>query len=82
MSKRRRRKLGIQIKGPRYFPETEVMDTIVNVPLHPKTGQPMWNRAEVECREKVSKGWHMVWQALLRRERGRGDQFYRRIVIA
>ncbi len=81
MVKRTRKKLGIQIKGPRYFPETEVMDTIVNVPLHPKTGQPIWKNAEVEERKKVNKGWHMFWQVLLRRQRGRGDQFYRRIII-
>jgi len=78
----KRRRLGIQIQEPRIFPKTEVMDTIINVPLHPKSGQPMWKKAEVEEHRRIRKGQHMFYQVLLRAKKGRGDQFYRRIVIA
>jgi len=78
----KRKRFGIQIKEGRVFPKKEIMDTIINVQLHPKTGDPMWRKREVEQREKVAKGQHMFYQSLLRRQRGRGEQLYRRIVIA
>lgn len=80
--KMKRRKLGIQIREPRFFPKTEVIDTIINIPLHPKTGELMWKKAEVEECKVVRKGQHMFYQVLLQKNEGHGDQLYRRIVIA
>ena len=54
------------------------MDTIVNMPLHPKTGLPMLHKTEVEERKKVHFGWHMQWRALLLDDRGR---LYLRMII-
>lgn len=78
----KRIKFGVIGKERRFLTKTKVMDTIVNTPLNPKTGRLMFDRAEIEERKKVYKGYHMIWTVLLRRSRGRGDELYMRLVIA
>lgn len=60
------KKLGVIRKSQRYIPE-DMPDfpTIVNVTLHPKSGQPIMKTMDVQERKKVHKGMHTHWLVLL-----------------
>ena len=74
------KKLGVIRKSQRYVP-TDIPNfpTIVNVPLHPKTGQPIIKKLDVQERKKVRKGMHTHWLVLLVGER---DEIIKRVVLA
>lgn len=67
----RPKKLGVIRKSQQYIPE-DIPDfpTIVNVPLHPETGQPIMKKVDVQERKKVRKGFHTHWLVLLMSDRG------------
>lgn len=74
------KKLGVIRKSQRYVPE-DMPDfpTIINVPLHPKSGQPIIKKLDVQERKKVFKGMHTHWLVLLMGDR---DEIIMRKVLA
>jgi hypothetical protein len=61
-----------------FIDRTVMMNDIMNVPLHPKTGKPQFDKADVQHRGKIFKGWHSLFRVFLEGDRG----FYVRIVLS
>jgi len=68
---RKPKRLGVVRKVMRYIPE-DMPDfpTILNVPLHPDSGQPITSKMDVQQRQKLRKGFHIYRIVLLMTERG------------
>lgn len=76
----RPKKLGVIRKSQRYIPKNmSDFPTIVNVPLHPETGQPIMKKMDVQERKKVRKGMHTHWLVLLIGDR---EEIIKREVLA
>lgn len=66
------------IKENFFLKKDKLMPTIVNVPLDPKTGRPLFRREEVEERKIIRKGQHTQFRALLKDDK---DRYYVRLTV-
>jgi len=76
-----KRKIKHLTKKNFFLKKNKLMKTIVNVPLDPKTGRPLFHKEKVEESKILKKGQHIQYRALLKKTGGKEEQYYVRLVI-